>query len=218
MCPLVSPFPLPQDYLSRSTGKPNKEFERSVQLFRERCGARLHWGKVRRGMPGGRFDETLLQWTWGGPNPTQPVPLFPVQAGWPSHAKCFDGSKEYPKTWCHMGCAVQVGWNRGMDRGTQRGRAFFCCCCTSHMPANDMLPLPPCWLCLAGAGPGRKVCQRVGRLAVGGHPRRRFRALCVLLHAPGLLLRLRVRAPRHLLSYASRQALDAGFSCGAAPR
>lgn len=29
------------------------------------------------------------------------------KAGWPEHAACFDGSKEYPDTWCHYGCAVQ---------------------------------------------------------------------------------------------------------------
>ena len=49
-----------------------------MALLRQRCGARLHWGK----------------------------------AGWPEHAKCFDGGKEYPNTWGHFGCAVQVraGW------------------------------------------------------------------------------------------------------------
>ena len=63
-----------QDYLSRSSGVPNDKFHKVVSLFRERCGARLHWGK----------------------------------AGWPEHAKCFDGGKEYPNTWGHFGCAVQV--------------------------------------------------------------------------------------------------------------
>jgi hypothetical protein len=35
-----------EDYVSRSSGKINAEFQRVIQLFRERCGARLHWGKV----------------------------------------------------------------------------------------------------------------------------------------------------------------------------
>eukprot|EP00882_Tetradesmus_deserticola_P020060 GHRQ01021615.1.p2 GENE.GHRQ01021615.1~~GHRQ01021615.1.p2 ORF type:complete len:127 (+),score=36.52 GHRQ01021615.1:199-579(+) len=29
------------------------------------------------------------------------------KAGWPQLARCFDGAKEYPKTWCDFGCAVQ---------------------------------------------------------------------------------------------------------------
>ena len=29
------------------------------------------------------------------------------KAGWPQHAPCFDGSVEYPQTWCHFGCAVK---------------------------------------------------------------------------------------------------------------
>ena len=37
-----------EDYVSRSSGKVNAQFQRVIQLFRERCGARLHWGKVRR--------------------------------------------------------------------------------------------------------------------------------------------------------------------------
>jgi hypothetical protein len=35
-----------EDYVSRSSGKTNAQFQRVIQLFRERCGARLHWGKV----------------------------------------------------------------------------------------------------------------------------------------------------------------------------
>ena len=30
------------------------------------------------------------------------------KAGWPRWAPCFDGAEEYPSTWCHFGCAVQV--------------------------------------------------------------------------------------------------------------
>ena len=33
-----------QDYVSLSTGKPNEQFEQIARLFRERCGARWHWG------------------------------------------------------------------------------------------------------------------------------------------------------------------------------
>ena len=29
------------------------------------------------------------------------------KAGWPAFAKEFDGSKEYPWTWCDFGCAVR---------------------------------------------------------------------------------------------------------------
>lgn len=45
-----------------------------MRIFRQDCGARLHWGK----------------------------------AGWPQWAACFDGAREYPDSWCHFGCAVQV--------------------------------------------------------------------------------------------------------------
>ena len=30
------------------------------------------------------------------------------KAGWPEWAPCFDGSQEYPDTWCDFGCAVKV--------------------------------------------------------------------------------------------------------------
>lgn len=30
------------------------------------------------------------------------------KAGWEKWANCFDGSVEYPETWCHFGCAVQA--------------------------------------------------------------------------------------------------------------
>ncbi len=63
-----------EDYVSKSSNSPNRQFNRVVELFRQRCGARLHWGK----------------------------------AGWPQHATCFDGAEEYPDSWCHFGCAVQV--------------------------------------------------------------------------------------------------------------
>lgn len=46
--------------------------QKVVSMFRDSCGARLHWGK----------------------------------AGWPEHATCFDGAKEYNTTWCQFGCAV----------------------------------------------------------------------------------------------------------------
>lgn len=39
------------------------------------------------------------RWHWG-------------KEGWTRHAKCFDGAAEYPNTWCHFGCAVQVGVGR----------------------------------------------------------------------------------------------------------
>lgn len=29
------------------------------------------------------------------------------KAGWPEHAKCFDGNAEYPDTWCDFGCAAE---------------------------------------------------------------------------------------------------------------
>lgn len=44
-----------------------------ISLFRNKCAARLHWGK----------------------------------AGWPRHAACFDGAKEYSGSWCDFGCAVR---------------------------------------------------------------------------------------------------------------
>jgi hypothetical protein len=75
-----------EDYVSRSTGKPNVEFQRVITLFMQRCSARLHWGK----------------------------------AGWPQHATCFDGAAEYPDSWCHFGCAVQV---RALVGGSVRGVA-----------------------------------------------------------------------------------------------
>lgn len=43
--PITSPDINLEDYISLSSGKPNAEFERVMELFRARCGARLHWGK-----------------------------------------------------------------------------------------------------------------------------------------------------------------------------
>jgi hypothetical protein len=34
-----------EDYVSLSTGQPNKEFDQVVRFFMDKCGARLHWGK-----------------------------------------------------------------------------------------------------------------------------------------------------------------------------
>ncbi|KAK9825646.1 hypothetical protein WJX81_004482, partial [Elliptochloris bilobata] len=62
-----------EDDLSGNTGRPNARFQEVVRIFRQECGARLHWGK----------------------------------AGWPQWGACFDGSREYPDSWCHFGCAVQ---------------------------------------------------------------------------------------------------------------
>ena len=61
-----------EDYLSLSNGQPNTKWNGVVDNFRQRCNARLHWGKYGLGEG---------QW-------------------------CFDGSKEYPKSWCDFGCAV----------------------------------------------------------------------------------------------------------------
>lgn len=33
-----------EDYVSLSTGRPNEQFEQIARLFRQRCGARWHWG------------------------------------------------------------------------------------------------------------------------------------------------------------------------------
>eukprot|EP00887_Chlorella_sp_A99_P005590 scaffold1.g5590.t1 len=63
-----------EDYITRSNGgRRNDKWYKVIQLFRDRCQARLHWGKY----------------------------------GWNAFSKCFDGSKEYPDTWCDFGCAVQ---------------------------------------------------------------------------------------------------------------
>lgn len=35
-----------EDYVSKSTGKPNVKFDRVMDLFMQRCGARMHWGKA----------------------------------------------------------------------------------------------------------------------------------------------------------------------------
>ncbi|GMH44322.1 hypothetical protein BSKO_12256 [Bryopsis sp. KO-2023] len=61
-----------EDYVSYNTKVVNARFQRTIELLRTRCNARLHWGK----------------------------------AGWPRHAQCFDGAREYPDSWCDFGCAV----------------------------------------------------------------------------------------------------------------
>lgn len=44
----------------------------------DRCGARFHLGKAG-------LNEVVVK-----------------------NEGCWDGAKEYPQTWCHFGCAVQV--------------------------------------------------------------------------------------------------------------
>lgn len=61
-----------EDYITPINGH-NPQFHTVLELFRRKCGARLHWGK----------------------------------AGWNErYGQCFDGSVEYPTSWCHFGCAV----------------------------------------------------------------------------------------------------------------
>lgn len=95
-----------EDYISKSSGQNNSEFQTVISLFREKCGARLHWGK----------------------------------AGWPEHAACFDGAKEYPQSWCDYGCAVReldpTGkfdpissvWQWNATRGGKAVEDFGACC------------------------------------------------------------------------------------------
>eukprot|EP00878_Enallax_costatus_P023315 GHUV01024788.1.p3 GENE.GHUV01024788.1~~GHUV01024788.1.p3 ORF type:complete len:137 (+),score=4.02 GHUV01024788.1:1192-1602(+) len=68
------------------------------------------------------------------------------KAGWPMHAKCFDGAQEYPSTWCDFGCAVnqldpkgkfrsEAGrdiwqWN-AVESGSGRAVSDFGTCCNS---------------------------------------------------------------------------------------
>ncbi|PSC73742.1 L-gulonolactone oxidase [Micractinium conductrix] len=111
-----------EDYLSRSSGVPNDKFHKVVSLFRERCGARLHWGK----------------------------------AGWPEHAKCFDGGKEYPNTWGHFGCAVQEldpqakfasewdGWVWAATRDGAPVPFASCCSADGFDPACRLAPRTGC--------------------------------------------------------------------------
>lgn len=67
------------------------------------------------------------------------------KAGWPQHAKCFDGATEYPDSWCHFGCAVwqmdpkgkfasesDVWTWQAVDRSSGKAVANFgSMCCTS---------------------------------------------------------------------------------------
>ncbi|PSC73887.1 L-gulonolactone oxidase [Micractinium conductrix] len=111
-----------EDYLSRSSGVPNDKFHRTMALLRQRCGARLHWGK----------------------------------AGWPEHAKCFDGGKEYPNTWGHFGCAVQEldpqakfasEWDGWVWAATRDGASVpFASCCgpAGFSPACRLAPRTKC--------------------------------------------------------------------------
>ncbi len=74
VCKLASEFPVkcPGPHICADASHlPEQDM---VSLFRDKCQARLHWGK----------------------------------AGWPKFAACFDGAIEYPDSWCHFGCAVQV--------------------------------------------------------------------------------------------------------------
>lgn len=95
--------------MSKSAKKLNDKWTKVVQLFLQRCNARLHWGKFGLGMESA--DE------FG----------------------CFDGAKAYPKTWCHFGCAVNeldpagkfasesTVWRWVASRGGQPADFASCC-------------------------------------------------------------------------------------------
>ena len=64
------------------------------------------------------------------------------KAGWPKHAQCFDGAKEYPDSWCDFGCAVETLDPKGKFKGMSnvwewkavdsKGKPIkFSKCCTS---------------------------------------------------------------------------------------
>lgn len=176
---------------------------------RERCQARLHWGKagevLARHAPAALQRAPPVQLTSGPPC----CPLG-LHTGWDELSQCFDGAKEYPSTWCHFGCAAQV----------------------RPPPNSAPLPLGPlaCWACCgpvrglyldtlrhacmvsAGAGPHRQVCRRragrQGCVEVGRHARRQARALCLVLHPAGLLARLLLRLAWQLLLVRGQQLID----------
>ncbi|EFN59179.1 hypothetical protein CHLNCDRAFT_138071 [Chlorella variabilis] len=90
-----------EDYVSRSSGRPNDQFQRIMQLFRQRCGARLHWGKagwpqhakcfkgsieypstwcsfgcaVQELDPQGKFASEWDGWKWSATLNGNPIPL-----------------------------------------------------------------------------------------------------------------------------------------------
>ena len=64
---------------------------------RDRCGARWHFGKAG-------LNEVVVK-----------------------NEGCFDGTKDYPQTWCHFGCAVQVRSRLGGCLGVRWFRAGSTC-------------------------------------------------------------------------------------------
>ena len=65
------------------------------------------------------------------------------KAGWPQFAKNFDGAVEYPKSWCHFGCAAAAldptskfasqwdGWRWNATKGGAPVADFAASCCTA---------------------------------------------------------------------------------------
>jgi hypothetical protein len=53
-----------EDHISRSTGKPNKEFMDTLGLFMDRCDGRLHWGKAGWPEFNGCFDGAKEYAEW----------------------------------------------------------------------------------------------------------------------------------------------------------
>ena len=115
-----------EDYISPAAGG-NPNFHAVLDVFRHKCGARLHWGK----------------------------------AGWmEEYGQCFDGTVEYPSSWCHFGCAVADldpygKFNGESDvwqwRASRYGRSVpFSTCCSSETGFDyskctcDMRPIASC--------------------------------------------------------------------------
>lgn len=48
-----------EDYISRSSGERNENFQKVVSLFREKCNARLHWGKAGWPEHAANFDGAI---------------------------------------------------------------------------------------------------------------------------------------------------------------
>ena len=78
------------------------------------------------------------------------------KAGWPAHARCFDGAVEYGSDWCQFGCAVREldpagkfksvwdGWQWGATRGGAAVPFASCCTAAGFSAGCQCAPRAPC--------------------------------------------------------------------------
>jgi FAD/FMN-containing dehydrogenase len=113
-----------EDYISLSSGKPNDKFNKAIQLFIDRCGAKLHWGKWGWDQFNKCYDGAAQygkEWCDFGCAANQLDPTGKFNGGWDGwNFRAMKDGKEVP----FGSCCTANGFNSAQ------------CQCASSKPSN----------------------------------------------------------------------------------